>query len=226
MKTYPICLVGLERRRAVVVGGGKVAERKVQGLIDAGALVTVISPTLTEGLQSWASSATISVVKRAYRPGDLVGAFLVIAATADPIANLAVCQEAERRGCLLNSAETPERGNYIVPSVVRRGDITVAVGTGGASPALAHEIRLLLEQTIGPEYAGLASLLAELRHSFDDNAGRQAACSRLLASGILEVLRTGGEEAGRRYTAELLGLDGKDELRPDGSGKVHDAPVG
>jgi precorrin-2 dehydrogenase/sirohydrochlorin ferrochelatase len=207
MKTYPICLVGLDRRRAVVVGGGKVAERKTAGLIEAGAQVTVISPTLTGALRSWAAAGAIAIVERTYRMGDLAGAFLVVAATRDPDVNLAVCQEAERHGCLLNSVETPERGNYIAPSVIRRGNITLAIGTGGTSPALARCLRIMLEEMIGPEYAGLASLLAELRPSLDGDAGREAA-GRLLRSRVLEIMRAEGAQAAACYARELLGAGG------------------
>jgi precorrin-2 dehydrogenase / sirohydrochlorin ferrochelatase len=208
MKTYPVCLVGLERRRVVVVGGGDVAERKVGGLLEAGARITVISPTLTGTLHSMAACGQIATVERPYRAGDLDGAFLAFAATGDEAVNHAVCAEAERAGCLVNSASDPVDGNVILPAVVRRGEITVAIATGGASPALAHHLRERTEAVIGPEYADLAALLAELRPilqvSLPTTEARAAAAARLIAAGLLGILQQDGIEAGRRYAMALI----------------------
>lgn len=208
MKAYPICLVGLDRRRTVVVGGGKVAERKVVGLLEAGAQVTVIGPTQTARLRTWSEKGAIALLDRPYRQGDLSGAFLVIAATDDPQVNQAVCREAQALGCLVNSVEKPERSDYIVPAVIRRGDITVSISTGGASPALARHLRQRIEQALGPEYAALAALLADLRpflvEHFAGAEERSAAVERLLSLGILEVLRDAGESVARRHALDWL----------------------
>jgi precorrin-2 dehydrogenase/sirohydrochlorin ferrochelatase len=208
MLSYPICLIGMERRRAVVVGGGKVAERKVAGLREAGAQVTVIGPAQTEQLLAWAQAGAISLIPRRYCQGDLAGAFLVVAATDDPGVNQTVCDEARAGGCLINSVEHPERSDFIVPAVVRRGDVTIAIGTGGASPALARHLRQRVEQIIGPAYASAAALLAELRpilsEQFPDDSARSAAVEHLLASGLFDGLGEHAQDTAMRRALELL----------------------
>jgi len=140
-----------------------VAARKVAGLLAAGARVTVISPELSTEVESRAAERQITVLRRAYEPGDLSGAFLVIAATDDPPANAAVWEEARQLGCLINAVDDPAHSNFILPAVVRRGEVNLAISTGGASPTLARRLREQLETQVGPEYGDLAGLMAELR---------------------------------------------------------------
>lgn len=215
MQTYPISLIGLATRRSVVIGGGAVAARKVAGLLAAGAAVTVISPALVPELAQRAAAGEIEVVSRAYRPGDLAGAFLAIAATDDPAVNRAVWEEAERGGCLINVVDDPGHSNFIVPAVVRRGEIVLAISTGGASPALARRLRERLEAAIGPEYGVLADLLAELRPElfacFPPGELRLAAALRLVDSDVLEIIRRDGAEAGRARLADLLAQMSREE---------------
>jgi precorrin-2 dehydrogenase/sirohydrochlorin ferrochelatase len=208
VKTYPINMIGLEQRRSVVVGGGNVAARKVAGLIEAGAHVTVISPALVPELETLAEAGRIIFIDRHYRRGDLVGAFLVIAATDDPAANQAVWREAERRGCLVNVVDDPAHSNFILPAVVRRGDVSVAVSTGGASPALARRLRERLETLVGPEYGELADLLAELRPQllsrFESGEARLAVALRLIDSELPGIIQQSGREAALLYALELI----------------------
>jgi len=216
MKVYPICLIGLKGRRAVVVGGGAVAARKVAGLLEADARVTVISPILAPELESLVAAGRITPVKRPYRPGDLDGAFLVIAATDDATVNQAVWQEAERRRCLVNVVDDPTHSNFIMPAVVRRGEVTIAISTGGASPALARRLRERLEALIGPEYGELARLLAELRpelraHHPEERARREAAF-RLVDADLLEVISREGVDQARKRARKLLA--GEEETPP------------
>ena len=192
----------------IVVGGGKVAERKVAGLLEAGAQVTVIGPRQTEQLLAWARTGVIALMTRPYCHGDLAGAFLAVAATDNSAVNQAICDEAQASGCLVNSVEQPDRSDYIVPAVIRRGDISVAISTGGASPALARHLRRRLGEVIGTEYAGAAALLAELRpillETFPDDTARSAAVEYLLDSSLLDRMRECGVDAARRYAMELL----------------------
>jgi precorrin-2 dehydrogenase / sirohydrochlorin ferrochelatase len=222
VKSYPICIVGLDRRRVVVVGGGAVAERKVAGLLEAGAQVTVIGPRHTPQLRAWGAAGTLVAVERPYAAGDLDGAFLAVAATDDPAANEAVCRDARAAGCLVNAVEGSERGDYIVPAVIRRGEITIAVGTGGASPALARHLRRRLEEVVGPEYAGVAALLAGLRpyllDRLDDERARSDAVEGLLAAGLPDLVRDLGEDGAMRRAMEML-----DALLDAGS-RDHGAP--
>jgi precorrin-2 dehydrogenase/sirohydrochlorin ferrochelatase len=208
VKTYPINMIGLEQRRSVVVGGGNVAARKVAGLIEAGAHVTVISPALAPELETLAEAGRIIFIDRPYRRGDLAGAFLVIAATDDPAANQAVWREAEQRGCLVNVVDDPAHSNFILPAVVRRGDVSVAVSTGGASPALARRLRERLETLVGPEYGELADLLAELRPQllsrFESGEARLAIALRLIDSELPGILQQSGREAALLYALELI----------------------
>lgn len=211
MKTYPINLIGLERRRCVVVGGGAVAARKVAGLLEANAHVVVISPQIVPALEEHRAAGRITLLRRTYRPGDLHGAFLVIAATNDPEVNRTVAQEAESLGCLVSVVTEPRLSNFIVPAVVRRGNLTIAISSGGASPGLAQHLRMQLEATIGEEYAILTELLGELRlaeqSEGDDMSRRRALVQRVLSSPILQIIREEGGEAARAYLEHLLAAD-------------------
>lgn len=208
MDVYPIGLIGLEARQTVVIGGGKVAARKVAGLLEAGAQVTVISPAFVPELRLRAGTRRVKLVNRAYQEGDLAEAFLVIAATNNPDINERVWQEARERGCLVNVVDDPARCNFIVPAVVRRGEVTVTISTGGASPALARRLREQLESLIGPEVGALAGLLAELRPElqsrFQDDDRRAEAAFRLVDSDLAEIIRRQGLDAARLRSEELL----------------------
>ncbi len=161
MGNYPITLVKLAN--AIVVGGGAVAERKVAGLLGADASVTVIAPELTPTLEDWHTQGHLQVRRRNFQTDDLADAQLVIAATDDPAVNHAVSRQAIARGCLVNVVDDPAHCTFHVPAIVRRGAVTIAISTDGASPALARRLREEIESLIGPEYATLAGWLAELR---------------------------------------------------------------
>jgi precorrin-2 dehydrogenase/sirohydrochlorin ferrochelatase len=143
----------------VVVGAGAVAARKIRALLAAGACVTVISPRavrLSKGVR-W--------LRRCYRRGDLRGARLVVAATDDPAVNQLVCAEAKRRKLLVNCVAPPDAGNFIVPALVRRAGMTIAISTGGASPAFAKRLRRDLEQFIADGYPELLKQMSALRRA-------------------------------------------------------------
>jgi precorrin-2 dehydrogenase/sirohydrochlorin ferrochelatase len=208
MDVYPIGLIDLAERKTVVIGGGKVAARKVTGLLEAGARVTVISPAFVPELRLQAGTRRVTLVSRAYQAGDLADAFLVIAATNNADINERVWQEARERGCLVNVVDDPARCNFIVPAVVRRGEVTVTVSTGGASPALARRLREQVEGLIGPEVGDLAALLAELRpelqNRFPDDGRRTEAAFRLVDSNLADVIRRQGLDSARVKAQELL----------------------
>jgi len=147
----------------VVVGGGKVAERKVKGLLSCKAQVKVISPDLTKELLQLQAEGKLEWLNRHYCRGDLAQTFLVIAATDDEQAQQLVQEEAAQLNTLLNVVDVPQRCNFILPATVRRGDLTIAVATGGKSPALAKKLRKELEKKIGPEYTILVNILGTLR---------------------------------------------------------------
>lgn len=159
---YPIFL-NISGKKCVVVGGGQVALRKVTTLLEHGASVEVISPDLCSELSQLAESGEIGVLQRSYRAGDLQDAVIAIAATNDSNTNLEVVKEARRKAVLVNVVDDAESSDFIVPSYMRRGDVTIAISTGGRSPALARKIRNRLEKDFGDEYASLALLIDEVR---------------------------------------------------------------
>ncbi len=208
MGDYPIAVVNLHFARCMVVGGGKVAARKVAGLQAAGARPIVISPDLGQTLQEQADAGKIETIRREYQFGDLAGARLVIAATDDPDTNESVWQEAQAIGCLVNVVDDPERCNFHVPASVRRGALTVSVSTGGSSPLLARRIRQVLEQQFDAAYEPYLALLADLRPAVReqvlDPAQRREIWEALLDSEIIELLRSGQPENARRCAQTII----------------------
>ena len=162
MSYFPIFLE-MTGRRALVIGGGAVAERKVASLVEAGAQVTVISPDITETIARWSKGKSINQSARRYQPGDLAGYEIVFVATDDKEVNARAYHEGRERGVWVNAADDPAHCDFILPSVLRRGDLTVAVSSGGGSPALARTIREELEIHLSQEYEQLAKLAAEAR---------------------------------------------------------------
>ena len=186
---YPVNLV-LDGRTCLVVGGGKVALRKVEGLLACGARVRVVAPRITAELRALSG---VMFDQRPWQPSDMDGAWLVIAATDDPSVNRAVYEAGERAGIWVNGADDPANCAFTLPSVVRRGDLQVTVSTGGRSPALATWLRRRLEGEIGPEYALLLDLLADERDGLKA-AGRSTEgldWNSALDSDMLGLIRTG-----------------------------------
>lgn len=159
---YPIFL-RLKDKLCVVVGGGVVAERKVLGLLTAGAKVKVISPELTEKLKNLNDEGKITWISREYQRGDLQGAFLVISATNNPKVQEEVYQEAGERGIPCNVVDNPKLCSFIVPSVIRRGDLTIAISTSGISPAVARRLREQLELIFPEEFSIYLNLMKIIR---------------------------------------------------------------
>ncbi len=162
MKTYPIFAV-IEHKPCLVVGGGQVGARKVHDLLTAGARVTVVSRTLTSELAAMASRGEIRHLPEDFQEAQVEGMALVMAATDDPGVNARVSAAAQSRSIWVNVADDPEYCTFIVPAQVRRGDLTLAISTGGASPALARQIREELQEHFGPEYGPYLDLLQRIR---------------------------------------------------------------
>ncbi|MBI3330307.1 MAG: bifunctional precorrin-2 dehydrogenase/sirohydrochlorin ferrochelatase [Nitrospinae bacterium] len=159
---YPIFL-NLAQKRCLVVGGGTVAERKVQGLLEAKAAVVVVSPSLTDALHRWAIDGAIGHIRRTFRDEDVGGCALVIGATDRAEVNAQVAEAARCRGIWVNIVDTPAACDFIAPAVVRRGELQIAISTGGNSPTLAKRLREGLEELIGPEYGDVVDVLGSLR---------------------------------------------------------------
>jgi siroheme synthase-like protein len=200
MRYLPIA-VDLEGRACVVVGGGEVAARKVETLLRVGAQVTVIAPHVGQEIEIWeVREARLRVERRPFRPGDLEGAVLAFAATDSPTLHAEIAVEAAARGVWVNAADDPEHCSFLMPAVIERGPIAIAVGTGGASPALARRVRDEIAGRIGVEYGEAASYLGGLRRRFRAGAARQRAFTRLLDEGLVEAFRAGDRERVDRLT--------------------------
>ncbi len=163
MTTYYPVFLNLQGRRCVVIGGGQIAEGKVLKLIDSGAKISVISPDATQGIRDAAHRGAIEFIPREYQSGDLEGAFLVIAATNDRVVNQEIFEEAENLGVLLNAVDDPDRCSFIAPSIVERGPVTLAISTGGASPALARKLRETLAASPALDWADATGILSKAR---------------------------------------------------------------
>jgi len=207
MAYYPIYL-NLKGKKCIVVGGGTIAERKTLSLIDCGAGVTVISPKLTKRLAELKSEKKIEHIGREYCKGDLEGAFLVIGATDNPLVNEVIYEEAGALNLLVNIVDVPERCNFIVPSIVRRGDLTISISTSGNAPALAKKIRLDLEKKFGPEYGPYLDLLGEIREKiklkYKCADERSRAWNRILESDILSLVKNGEDELVKERIKECI----------------------
>ena len=220
MAYLPI-FVELAGRSCVVIGGGAIAERKVQALRAAGAIVTVVSPAVSTGLAALADAGAITRIAREYRPGDLAGTALAFAATGDLATERAVAAEATAAGIPINVADVPELCSFIVPAVMRRGGLQIAVATGGASPALASVIRGELEERYGPEYELMIELMAAarrwLRVTLGDGGERGRRLIALAQSGLRDALRHGdfglADDAMRRAVGAGLAELGYDRVR-------------
>ena len=207
MEYYPIFL-NLTGRRCLVVGGGPVAERKVDGLLQAGAAVTVVSPRLTKTLDLWAEEKKIHHVARDYRGGDVAGYQIAFVATDDPEVNLSIYAEAQEQGVLVNTADDPAHCDFILPSVLRRGELAVAVATGGSSPALSKAIREELELYFTEDYAILSEIVAEVRRELRArglSAGAES-WGRALNGGLRKLVQQRDIEGAKRYLRERVGV--------------------
>jgi siroheme synthase-like protein len=204
----PITLTHLDTRLCVVIGGGQVAERKVQALLEAGAKVRVIAPQLTGPLAGRARVGEIEWSPRAYRSGDLDDAFLVIAATGDGVVNRAIAAEAAARDLLVNVVDDAACSDFISPAVVRRGDMTIAICTGGAAPALSRSLRTQMEQEFGTDWEAYVEWLAQIRPliaaRYPDMAARQQAWAHVVASDLRTYIASHAGDEIQNHLDQIL----------------------
>ncbi len=186
---YPVSLT-LEGEPVLVVGGGRVAARKVEGLVACGAAVRVVAPAIDAAIRG---QPGVTCEERPYQEGDVAGQRLVFTATDDPAVNRAVRADADRHGIWVNSADDPANCTFTLPSVARRGPITVAVSTGGRSPGLAAWLRRRYAAELGPEYETLLELLVEARDAVRSTgrATEHIDWQSALDSEILDLIRAG-----------------------------------
>jgi precorrin-2 dehydrogenase/sirohydrochlorin ferrochelatase len=201
---YPVFL-DLRGRRVVVVGGGLVAARKIDGLLKSACHIKVIAPDIRPEL----ASLPLEFVRRDYAAGDLNGASLAFAATDDAELNALIARDAAAAGILCNAASAPETGDFIVPALFERGPIKIAISTGGASPALAKRLRFELGCQIGREYEQLALILNRIRPLVLAQPGGSAAHQRvfelLVGSELIEALHAGELAEAEAIVAMVLG---------------------
>jgi precorrin-2 dehydrogenase/sirohydrochlorin ferrochelatase len=204
--SYPVNLV-LTGRRCLVVGGGAVAARKIEGLLDAGAVVHVVAPEIDPSIQALgAEGRSVTFDPRPYRSGDVEGYWLAITATNDPATNRQVYEDGEARHTWVNSADDPAHCHFTLPSLIRQGSLLVTFSTGGHSPAVATWLRRRFATEFGPEYVTLIDLLASERERIRAN-GRSTEgldWQGALDSGMLDLIREGDlAEAKERLQACL-----------------------
>ena len=228
MRYYPIFL-DIAERPCVVVGGGKVAERKVAGLLSAGGAVTVIAPRFTRAIEALGKKRKLKLLKRAYKQGDLNGAVLAVSASSSKAVNRAVHTDAVIEGIPVNVVDDPDRCSFIVPSVVDRSPLVLAISTSGKGPAFSRKLREALEETIGTEYAVFVELLGRIRNKLLNDGVNSAKKKRvvkaltdsplpglLLANSTREVDAYLRELIGEGYTLKDLGIKLK---RKDATGR-------
>jgi siroheme synthase-like protein len=202
---YPVNML-VRDRRVVVVGAGRIAARKIEPLLEAGALVEVIAPEANDEVQGWADAGRLVLHRRPFAPADVDGAWLALTATDDPGVNGAVHEAAEAARVWVNSADDPANCSFTLMSVIRRGDLVVSVGTGGRSPALATYLRRRLGEEIGPEYETLVGLLSEAREALrgTGRSSEDANWQSVFESGIVELVRTGRIDEARELLRTCL----------------------
>jgi precorrin-2 dehydrogenase / sirohydrochlorin ferrochelatase len=201
-KYYPICL-NLSGRLCLVVGGGAVALRKTQDLLEAGAKVRAVAPQIAEGFRA---TCGVELVRRAYTSADLDGCVVAIAATDDAKINRRVYEDARGRGVLVNVVDKPEMCDFIVPATVRRGDMTISISTGGASPSLAKKIRRDIQKRYPARYTAYINILNDARTAVKATfaPGKRKAVLEKIARETLSAFEKKGVAAAKNVTKKII----------------------
>ena len=212
---YPV-YIDVKGRTCTVIGGGKIGEEKVRKLLECGAAVKVVSPEVTDGVSRLADDGQVIWIHREYQPGDLEDAFIAIAATDHNPTNVRIAEEARERNVLLNVVDVTHLCTFIAPSIATRGEVTVAVSTGGASPALARKFREELTRSKILEYADLAPVLSYarselMREGVKIEADHWQTC---ITDDLLEMVQAGRDEEAKTTLMSSL-LQGKTPVSSD-----------
>lgn len=210
MKYYPVYL-DITNKRCIVVGGGDVAERKAERLLDFGARVTVVGKTLTPLLKSMKREGRIEHINADYDEAFIGDAFMVIGATDRDDINARISLDGKNKGILVNIVDDPEKCDFILPSILQQGDLSIAISTGGKSPALAKKLREKLENLYGPEYQVLLKVLGNLRekvvargHSSDEN---KQLFEAVIDSDILQHIKDKNWEHVKKIIYDITGVE-------------------
>lgn len=229
MTAYPVYLTQLDEQRAVVVGSGPAAERKVEGLLDADARVTLIAPSPPAALTAWAADGAIEWKDRSYQSGDLEGAALVIVTAVAPDIKQRVWEEAQERNVLINTTGEDERSTFSNGACIRRGPLVVSVSTSGAAPTVSVRIREHIAETFGPEYETLLEIMDALRDPMqqhvDDFEVRRDRWYQLVDSDVLELLRHDRHGDAWDRIQTIMGPDVVSELDDWGDGRAEAVPT-
>lgn len=216
MKYYPLFL-DISRRLCIVIGGGNVAERKVERLLVCGACVEVVGKRLTPTLATLVGEGRIVHRDADYEEALIHGAFLVIGATDNDAVNERIARDARALKIPVNIVDEPARCDFILPSIVERGDLAIAVSTGGKSPALAKKLRKELEAAYGQEYAVLLQIMGELREKIiadgHPSAENRERFEAVVSSRILDHIRAGQWNKVKTLIRELTGVEMEVEPR-------------
>ena len=208
MPRYYPAFLDIKGKKCLVAGGGKVAERKVNSLLKCGAEVSIVSPNLTKRLRGLSSKGKTKFLKGEFKEKCLKDMFLVIGATDNDEVNFKVYESANKKNILVNIVDSPELCNFIVPSVVERGALTIAISTGGKSPALAKKLRKELEERYGFEYIKFLNLMGNLRKRISakirDKKKREDIYKKLVDSDIINLIRDGDNKAVRNRVKEII----------------------
>src|SRR5882757_675927 len=208
---YPIYL-DIEDRAVLIVGGGTVCARKAETMMRYGARVTIVSPEITDEIAEWEREGVLSVHRKLYMEQDLEGASIVIASTDDPCVNARVARDCRRRRIPVNVVDVTHLCEFIVPAIIEKGSIQIAISTGGKSPALARTLKEDLQRTIGPEYAEVNDLLGTLRKSakkvLPTDIDRKRFFDGIIAAGLLDLLREGRRREAFQAVARACEAEG------------------
>lgn len=217
-KYYPI-YIDVEDRDVLIIGGGEVCARKAETMLRYGARVTIISIETTDEIRGWAEEGRVALQLKPYEEKDLEGRAIVIASTDDPCVNGRIARDCRRRRIPVNVVDVTHLCEFIVPAIIEKGSVQIAVSTGGKSPALARTLRETLEKTIGPEYSEVNDLLGTLRKgakkTLPTDRDRKRFFDDIIAQDVLGMLREGRRREAYRLIAskcEAAGVPISEEL--------------
>jgi siroheme synthase-like protein len=216
---YPI-YIDIEDRAVLIVGGGAVCARKAETMVRYGGRVTIVSPEITDEIAAWERDGALAVRRKMYEESDLDGASIVIASTDDQCVNARVARDCRRRRIPVNVVDVTHLCEFIVPAIIEKGSIQIAISTGGKSPALARTLKEDMQRMIGPEYAEVNDLLGTLRKSaksvLPTDVDRKRFFDGIIAAGVLVLLREGRRREAFEAVARACqseGVDLSEQLR-------------
>lgn len=208
---YPI-YIDIEDHAVLIVGGGVVCARKAETMMRYGGRVTIVSPEITDEIGAWERDGALVVHRKRYEEADLDGASIVIASTDDPCVNARVARDCRRRKVPVNVVDVTHLCEFIVPAIIEKGSIQIAISTGGKSPALARTLKEDLQRTIGPEYDEVNDLLGTLRKEakriLPTDTDRKRFFDGIIAAGVLEMLREGRKREAYEAIARACDAEG------------------